>query len=422
MRLSKHKFSVGFGTLVLLVTACGPVQRSRVNDTGVSESAESTVIESAIPSDRLAKIKAALPAVAFKKLQNILNDKRTYWYDHESTPPAYQDSVGVNVNTDWDRMVAVPSAVKRVYNSQGRHWHFPFRTTAGADDATNIRVANFLYLPEVNGKTLPIPMWQVAKNDNRPSWQWMFPNGTVVGEVIFIEDGQNLLPSEIRIRTRYAKGWSANAYRPFPSAASLALAIKERRPDWSSQENLRTLIAHLENTGTLQAKRLTGVSAYAKSFDQQGSLDVLPDFGDANLVRELLTKTTFVSSFQQVWKTDGVAKAFAASTRSNLSVVPNNYNAGLIEVSDESCMRCHKETGRMMSEYDGGLYLYGEMWGKDNIFSFHVFQEPFGAIRRTGSGPGGMIDNRRANSKFLKMGIIENFNESKHSGPYYRPR
>ena len=120
------------------------------------------------------------------------------------------------------------------FGEQGKHWRFPFGTTAGTDNATNIKVFNFLWLPAKDGKLLPVSTYTTNASTGTSfslnSWGWLYPNGAMVGELIFVTNAQgDLLPSEVRVRTRYTDGWAVNAFRPFPTAESLAQAIKAKR-------------------------------------------------------------------------------------------------------------------------------------------------------------------------------------------------
>src|SRR5688572_2342409 len=47
-----------------------------------------------LPPADLARYQAALPDVAWKKLQDIFDSPSTIWWDKETMIPSYQDSVG----------------------------------------------------------------------------------------------------------------------------------------------------------------------------------------------------------------------------------------------------------------------------------------------------------------------------------------
>jgi len=410
----------------MLTTSCSTEvdSASQVQSDDAKPAQTYAAVESLMPADKLTKVKAALPKVAFPALQAILTSDKTIWYDHDSMTPAYQDSVGANSNANWPDLVAADAGtINGLHDRTKKRWQFPFATTAGTDAATAVKVVNFIALPEKDGQLLSIPIWTATRTDSRVQWLWIYPVGTVLGELIFVTNGGELLPSEIRTRTRYQESWATNVFRPFVTAKGLAAAIKQRRGDWQSKPNLDRMVRHLENDATLKPKSLAEKAALANTFKQDGALDTLPDFEDPALVKELLTQTTFISSYGEVWKASAGLKTYAAASDRGVSIVPTNYEAGLIEVNEQSCMRCHKETGRMVREYYGALYLYGELWGKDGIFSFHPFDESrFSSLRQSGGGIDGYVDNRRVNPRLKAMGVFTDFDASKHTAPLYPKR
>ena len=383
---------------LLVVLACASV---------VSAASASTVaITQLISANKLHKIRSSLPRVAYQGLQDILNSDQTLWYNDEVMAPSYQDSVGAASNETWPDLVAGSEAVITGLYDRGRNrWQFPFATTAGTDNSTNVHIENFVAFGD--GGPNPILIERVVRNDNRYQWDWIYPVGTVFGEVIFIKDGDEWLPAEIRTRKKYPSGWGMNVFRPFPTAESLVVAIRKLRPDYMMNVNLSKLVRHLENDQTLEPKTLSAKAKLSSTFSQEGWVDSLPDFTDSNLVRKLLRNTEFVAAYGTAWKSNGSQVTYAATTNHSLSVVPNHYDAGLLEVTDAACMRCHRETGRLVSEFYSDLYLYGELWGKDGIFSFHPYDESlYSKLRHSGSGPGGFRDNRAINPLLEQMGIF----------------
>jgi hypothetical protein len=420
---------------LLVVAACAAAPTEEGEQTSEAAiGANGLAAQSAIPDARLAAMKTALPKVAFKKYQAVLDDPETFWYDHDSMAPSYQETGspggGARDNAHWRDLIAdtgvndvnsnPATGAEKIYDNTLKHWKFPVAVTAGTDEATNITIVDFIRLPkDAAGKRLSIPISTTSDNIHL-SWQWQYPNGTIVGEVMFIKDGAALLPCEVRFRERYAAGWATNAYRPFPEATSLSAAIKTKRPQLAQNAALAALVARLDGAKSFTPKRLTA-AGLTGTFDQSGALDVLPDFGDAALVRDLLKTTTFQSAYGAVWATDGTQKTFAASTASELSIVPKNYTAGLVEVNETSCMRCHKEGGRKLDEFYPGLTLYGEVWGKDGIFTFHPFDESYYSKLDLDEGAG-IADNRHMNPKLVAQGMIEARDPQKHTGPAYERR
>jgi len=416
----------GLVAVLLVSSACNAPATSSMKESDLAVR-EQTSIKSLIPEDRLLKIKNALPLVQFEEVTSIFKSSETLWYDHEVLSPSYQDSVGVNTNADWPRLVAKTAetnpAIQGLFDAQNKRWQFPFSATAGTDRSENVKVTNFLHLPHVNGKPLSIPIWTVNKNANRPSWNWVYPIGTTFGEVIFINNNGELLATEVRTRKRYKDGWATNTFRPFPTAKSLSAAIKANRSDWSSQPNLVRMLNHLDNTSSLKSEIVTGKAELAKAFRQEAGVDQLPAFEDPTLIRELLTKTSFVTTYGKVWKEGNGVKSFAPTTKERISIVPSNYQAHFLEVSDDSCVRCHKDAGKRVSDYYSGLYLYGEVWGKDGIFSFHPFDESeYRKIRQTGRDVDNYYDNRKINPTLRDMGVFERYDAAKHNTAQYPAR
>ncbi len=421
--------AVGIVATLIALSACNSVANKSGSNISASDLpvSETTTIKSLIPAERLAKIKAALPQVQYNAVGAIFKSAETLWYDHDVMTPTYQDSVGVNSNADWPRPVAkgpdTNPAIAGLFDAKNKRWQFPFSVTAGTDKSENVKVVNFLHLPHVNGKPLSVPIWTVNKNANRPNWNWVYPIGTTFGEVIFIENSGELLATEVRIRKRYKSGWATNSFRPFPTARHLSDAIKDKRNNWRNDTKLTRMVDHLEDNGSLKSETITGKAALAASFRQESGVDQLPNFEDPALVKELLTKTVFVSAYGKVWKDSGSVKSFAPTTSESISIVPSNFQGHFLEISDDSCTRCHKDSGKKVSDYYDGLYLYGEVWGKDGIFSFHPFDESeFKKIRQTGNGPDNYYDNRKINSKLSEMGIFERYDAAKHGTDLYPAR
>ncbi len=370
---------------------------------------------------KIARYKAALPKIAVPRLQRVFEDANTLWYDHEVMPPSYQDSVAPDVtvgcrpNAEGPSLINIIPGGRQMFSDDGKTFNYPFGHTAGTDKSTNVYVVDFVSLPVVDGKLQPVAYWIV--NGNRGGfglvqWQWMFPKGTLFGEMIFVKDGSgNLYPAELRTRERWLSGWATNAYRPFPTASSLAEAIKAKRPQWQANAALKAAVEHLEGQGSLQAKKV-GSKIYPGVFEQDGVIDTIPALGDDALVKELLTQTTFVSAYGDTWKTVGGQKTYAASTSASFGVTPNNYDAGLIEVRDESCQRCHKDAQHSIEDFNDNAVLYGDVWGSDQIFSWHPFD--------TQLCHGAAEDNRAVRPIFKSSGFVQKYDASVHRAEMYQ--
>jgi hypothetical protein len=344
----------------------------------------SLVVPQLLDAATLATYRAALPKVAWGRLAAILASPSTLFWDKETIPPAYQDTVGDGSSLPFGarlngtgKSLIVPEGQK-LFSADGTTWSFPFGHTAGAYDSTNTFIVNFMSLPAEAGALLPIAYRiETGTVQGLPikRWNWSFPRGTVVGEVVMIKDGSSLLTSEIRVRERFGESWATDVFRPFPTASVLAATIKAKRPAWQSAPSLKALVEALEDTSTL-VPRQVGSPAFANLVSLQGSVDApLPDVGDDALVRELLTSTTFVGAYGTAWKTNGAARAFGATgPAAGLSVVPNRFELGLIEVREATCTKCHDQGGTFIGSLVDQAILYGDVWGTDRIFSFHPFE------------------------------------------------
>lgn len=371
---------------------------------------------------KMEAIRKAMPTVAYPALQALITAPDTMWYDKDSMKACYQDSVGngsytpigARFNNEGKDLI-VPEG-KAMFSDDGETWSFPFGHTAGMDDAENAVIVNFLSLPiGADGKPVPVVYSTVDNNVALSGmglhrWTWVYPKGTTFGELIFVKDSAgSLFPSELRTRTRFIDGWATNSYRPFPTAASLAAAIKAARPNWSTTPNLKTFVDHLENNETLTPKSMRS-PGFNNVVSLQGAIDTLPDLGDEALIKDLLTKTTFVSVYGEAWKVGTKGKTFAASSAGGLSIAPRGNTIGLIEVTDDSCNRCHDNAGRLLSDYVDAVSLYGDLWGEDRIFSFH----PYDTSRVGGAGQ----ENRAVRKEFSS--IVQRYDQSKHPSALYK--
>ena len=189
-----------------------------------------------MPPSRLAEVAARMPCLAPGSLREVVESPRTFWYDKASLTPGYQDSFGDNVVTPIGMRpntidpglinLAVPGGHQQIFVELGT-FHFPFGKPIG--DTTNVEVVDFWQLPEAGGAVLPVVHWRRDPNDYTHRVEWMFPAGTVFGELLLMTEDGVRYPFEIRTRTRTVDGWTNDVYRPFPRAADLADAIEARR-------------------------------------------------------------------------------------------------------------------------------------------------------------------------------------------------
>jgi hypothetical protein len=364
-----------------------------------------------MPDALLGPLKAALPEVEDPVLAEILASPDTMWFDEQSMVFLYQDSVESVVGGRANcvgRMTGERnqgSPIAKLMNLFGPDYRFkfPFRKAAGTEAAGEVRTLNFWSPPRAAGKALPTKWW---KTSSRGRWNWVFPVGTVMGEVLFVDapDGAQHV-FEIRIRKRYRDGWDVDAFRPFKSAAELATAVKTRRPDWASTPALKRYVDHLASPATLSAAKMESV-AFKKIFPTiEGWLDVLPDAGDAALITDLLTTTPFVSVEGTIWKEDGAKETYAPASAAPYGVVPKGYDLGLIPVNEVSCNRCHDQVGHPLGDFEFDVILYGEIWGEDRIFTWHLF-EPHRYVFDTWDDSDS--SSRKLSDRLSRAGLLKN--------------
>ena len=384
----------------------------------------STPVTQLLDAATLAMYKAALPKVGWTRLAKILQSPSTLFWDKATIPQAYQDTVGdgsslpfgARLNSEGSSLI-VPEG-RKLFSADGTTFSYPFGHTAGADASTNAFIVNFMSLPAQNGKLMPIAYRvETTSVSGLPvkRWNWSFPRGTIVGEIIMIRDGSALITSEIRVRERFSDSWATDAFRPFPTAGTLAAAIKRKKPAWQGAANLKTLVTALEDSASLTAKQIDSPS-FANLVTLQGTVDApLPAAGDDALVRDLLTTTTFVGAYGTAWKSSGAQRSFGATgPSSGLSVVPTKFDLGLLEVRESTCTKCHNQGGYFIGDLVDQAILYGDVWGTDRIFSFH----PFEPSRIDASG------NENRSVRAGLTAIVEAYDAAKHPSntyTFYRP-
>lgn len=347
-----------------------------------------------------------MPHVEDPAIDEALHSADTMWYDEASMVFTYQDSFGNpegpeglrgnRVGYDVGINSSVPDIRALTEYFQHGKFRFPFTIAAGADYQSNVYVMNFWTPPTEGGKRLPVTYWL-----NGSHWHWVFPAGTVIGEVLLMRapDGNSWHVFEIRSRTRRIDSWSTNVFRPFADASGMAQAIRAARPGFAATD-LKKLVDHLEKSNTLEAATLSSVP-YRKVFEPiNGHYDYLPATSDTDLIKSFLRERTFVSAMGKAWKRDGNKVTYAAATRAPFHIVPSDFIGGMLQTSEESCARCHDQTGRPLGQLDDRVVLYGEIWGEDQIFTWH----PFDVAADIFSVSDG---SRRVNKRMVQAGLIQ---------------
>ena len=371
----------------------------------------------------LAAFKALLPKIKDASLNDVMMNPDTMWYDEETMAFGYQDSeetvTGMRANcvgrVTGENNPGSPDIFKLTkYFGPDYRFREPFRKAAGTNPVDNVKVINFWAPPrDKSGKVIPVKYW---RNSSRGRWRWAFPRDTIFGEVLSEKDSTGKWHVfEIRTRKRYLDGWGVNMFRPFRTASEMAVAVRTLRPNWQTDDRIVQLVRHLEDPDTLRAHSMKS-QPFAKLFPEiQGALDEIPEVSDERLTSELLHRE-FVSVEGAIWKENGSLMTFAPASQGDFSIVPRGYEMGLIPVNDISCSRCHTETGRRLGQVEFDIILYGEVWGEDQIFTWHLFT-PHRQIFGTYDDADG---SRIVNPKMVRAGLLDE-GEPAGNSPVWKP-
>lgn len=360
---------------------------------------------------REAKFRDCFPRVNDPEFEEVLNDPDLVIYSDAEMPKAYQFFDGAfpgvhSVNYNISANGSEP------FGNGNRE--FPWSSPAGTHRSSNVNSFRFFLLPKDSAGRLRPVVWHKAPTGGA-AYSWTFPLGTVFGEVLMLRGPDKRdYTFEVRIRRRETGYWEVDAYRPFPTAESLAERIKELRHDWKHDANLAQVCEHLEGPRKLTPFILADTQPQVRTFKQWMGVDTLPAIEDQKLVAELLSNTTFHSASGQVWREskEGV-KTCAPTTKAAFHIVPANYDAGFVAVDHKSCMRCHNSVNESVRKFDAGRDWYGNIRGSDGIFSFHPFAPE--SISHNGFAQG--VRMRR---EFEQAGILEKFDPQRHSHAVYQ--
>jgi hypothetical protein len=379
-----------------------------------------------MPQPKLAEIANRTPCIAQGALRATLESTQTLWYDKLSLTPGYQDSFGDNVQTPIGFRpntidpglinLAVPGGHEQIFQQLGV-FHFPFGTPIGPVD--NVKVVDF-WRPayDASGKPLPVVHWQRDPNGYTHRVEWMFPAGTVFGEALFLDEGGVLYPFEFRTRTRALDGWINDIYRPFPRAVDLADAIEARG---GTSAALQALVGQLRDETNLAAYQVKNTHFPGAFPTRDAGLDTLPALGgaDADFMHDLMMTPPFRSVRGIAWKSGNGKTAYAAGAAGRGTIVPKGYNAAAVEVSEASCDVCHRDAGRPFETWYDNILAYGELWGNDEIFTWHPF-----TLANFVDAQGKVVnfnhDNRVIRTDLKTAGLVAPYSPAMHPANVYK--
>jgi hypothetical protein len=372
-------------------------------------------------------------------LQQAASDGKLIFYDRYSVPRTWQ-SDGIEGATPL-----LYSAKYRtnsyMYQESGYYsdggTEFPWLIAAGLDGSTNGSTDRFIIpgtkrfirlMTRTRGNSPE--HFGLADNVRGPNLGWTFARGTVFGEVLRVSG----IPFEIRLRAKAATGWVMDVLRPFESPADLVAAIHricdgKDAPNGCTEVNRPAFLIKLENPTTRTAARNEFINASLfqtrreplelnsvalDSTLKEAMVHELPDFPD-DVRRALLTQTPFKSVFGKPW-VKGNFPSWAPICRTQSCIVPQNYFAAFIPMTQEACMKCHDSAGRHVDNFDPlktqmfapsprhfqfkrPRTWYGHVSGDDGILSFHPFERE--AVYRGAPANRAAIDRCLASSGML---------------------
>jgi hypothetical protein len=366
--------------------------------------------------------KQFLPRVSSREIQTVLTSPDLWIYTPEITP-AYQDWQGAlqGVHSPFYNISA--DQPRELFGNANRE--FPWGHPFGTHSAKGVRSFQFMLLPKkaesgelraesqkakvrrlsalgspLSAKTLPIVWYWTGQ-----TYSWVFPTGTYVGEVLLVRDGRGYDHTfELRIRKRLLDKWIVDVFRPYPNAGSLAKKLA-RMGKMGSQLTLLDRWFQEPVLGDIIA--LKSRHPEKTAFAAKGRQAFLPEFEEAT-VKELL-RAEFHSCRDEEW----LPGIFAPTTEAPFHVVPAGYTGGLVEVSRQSCMRCHRDTNQPVDAFERFRDWYGRVRGSDGIFTFH----PFDPASISHNGVPLAV---KMNADLAKRGIIARFDSEVHWEDYQR--
>ncbi len=231
---------------------------------------------------------------------------------------------------------------------------FPWEATIGLNAAKKAKsdlynTVNFISLPEddITGKLKPI----LLLTDERPI-KWVFPSGTIAGEVIYVTHERKRYIQEVRTRKKTDDNakWIPGVFRP----------VRDRE----------------------EFQRLTGLRYVANKkfmlfrnpeedevFRLEGTVEQLPDV-PANVTRALLSRP-----FQDVTKEN-----WAPAAGQDFAITPKDYSFGLLNPDTLVCAGCHRQTQISVRNLIPNEKLIvnnpdkvGNIRGCDGIFTWYPF-------------------------------------------------
>lgn len=272
---------------------------------------------------------------------------------------------------------------------------FPWAVTAGFSPETKAKSHKFFCLP----KGSAVEYWKESDG----SYRWSYPTGFLVGEVLTVSDSNGTEHAfEVRTRRVRVNGThTPEIYKPFFNAVQLDAELKKRWPgkSWAKGMEGDGEATRLRNMHTVNGK-LRSV------FDSTAYIALLPNLPEI-VVTELLTEIEFrpVSADAEngVWaENDKGDKGYAPTSAIAYNLVPEGYRGSHVNLSSQSCARCHSDVGARAYTLQIPRKWYASVRGSEGtgIFSWH----PFSADCISNDGHDYPV---KINRKLIDLGILK---------------
>jgi len=312
-----------------------------------------------------------LPPVADAVMKTVLDSKRTIFYKlprvyQQYNPPSqvehrHAETGRITYTTNPGNWGIYYSSFLPDFN--GNH-AFPWEGTFGLNHAVKENQLEKRY-GSINMLSLPTndqgAITPIVILNERPI-KWIFPVGTVLGEILWVRDEQGKKwIYEIRCRRKQpgALAWDPIILRPVKNRAEL-LDYLNYPANWHPPKTY----LFLRNTHEDEVAMF------------QGLVERLPKL-TPDQVRHLLS-SPFVDVTYEAWSKETTAP----TSEQDFSLVPKDYSLGLISADEVSCAQCHRQTQTSLWNliprepliYDNPEKV-ANIRGSDGIFSWHPFSE-----------------------------------------------
>jgi hypothetical protein len=208
-------------------------------------------------------------------------------------------------------------------------------------------------------------------------WKWIYPVGTIVGEVLMKKFADSSWATyEVRLRLRELDDWEFEREVPFQNLAELQAVA-----------------------GTVQATEMT--LRYHDDLHPTPAFDftgTVTELGPIQNARQLLSAATFRPGFG--------ATGFTAQDHEN--IVPAKFLGGMLGY--ESCVECHKHCQMHVDRFANRDWYGNQAGSADGIRTFHPF-EPSSI-----GPPNKPVVLRKS---LVEAGMVEMFDTTKHPSDVY---